>query len=129
MDLEMFELPWPNSDNNHHMPIILRGSRHLSISLTRDAREYRKLVKMIMGFRHPDRVWGSPVSVTIHLYPPRKGCDTNNYWKSLQDALTHAGVWTDDRIVVESHAFRHRPVGRNDAKVQVIIKSAEAPDG
>lgn len=42
------------------------------------------------------------VKVSIGLAPPRNnGWDIDNYTKALFDALTHAGVWKDDKLVVK----------------------------
>ncbi|WP_272527606.1 MULTISPECIES: RusA family crossover junction endodeoxyribonuclease [unclassified Providencia] len=48
------------------------------------------------------------VSVTVRMYPPSKRrMDIDNYLKAPFDALTHAGVWSDDvqvrRAVIEWH--------------------------
>ncbi|HDK1309235.1 TPA: RusA family crossover junction endodeoxyribonuclease, partial [Escherichia coli] len=42
----------------------------------------------------------APASVEIVLFPPDNRIrDLDNYNKALFDALTHAGVWEDDRQV------------------------------
>ena len=123
MRTEKIILPWPNSDNDHHQPIVrrIKGKMVPGIALTETAKSYRTLVKMILGIRQPDRRWDCRLDIKIDLYPPRRGCDTNNYWKSLQDALTHAGVWRDDVLAVGSAAERHDAVGKAKANVVVVI--------
>ena len=36
------------------------------------------------------------VSLTITLAPRQRGCDRDAYWKSLLDALVHAGLLVND---------------------------------
>jgi len=126
MKPETFSLPWPNSDNNHHIPVAVRSKRfngHVGkIVLSKDAASYRALVKMLLGIRSDKRRWSCPLDISIDLFPPRRGCDTTNYWKSLCDALTHAGVWDDDVLVVEARARRHDPVGKKKSSVTVLIE-------
>ena len=48
-----------------------------------------------------------PVDFTVIIYPPdRRVRDLDNHLKSLQDSLTHAGVWVDDSQVRQLHVYR-----------------------
>ncbi|HHR6466248.1 TPA: RusA family crossover junction endodeoxyribonuclease, partial [Providencia alcalifaciens] len=56
--------------------------------------------------RKKPKVITEHVSVTVKMYPPSKRrMDIDNYLKAPFDALTHAGVWSDDvqvrRAIIE----------------------------
>jgi crossover junction endodeoxyribonuclease RusA len=69
------------------------------VILSKRGREYRKAcvseVHRQLGGK-PEPLTGR-LSVHARFYPPdKRRRDLDNHWKSLLDALTHAGVWDDD---------------------------------
>jgi crossover junction endodeoxyribonuclease RusA len=64
----------------------------------------------------------SSVSLTVCLtFPDRRRCDISNRIKALEDAITKAGVWTDDCLVDELIIRRH-PVSKSSSGASVIIQ-------
>jgi crossover junction endodeoxyribonuclease RusA len=64
------------------------------------------------------------VSLFAAIYPAdRRKQDLDNRSKSLQDALTHAGVWLDDEQIDELHIVRREVV--KGGQVKVVIAPIE----
>lgn len=64
--------------------------------------------------------------VTIHP-ADRRSQDLDNRAKSLQDALTHAGVWLDDEQIDDLHLVRREVIKGGMVKVVISeIKQSEA---
>lgn len=92
-----FSLPWPPSVN--HMYITRRGS--FQRIRTETARNYDNTVYAIV--HNLCKLTGN-LELTIKLFPPdNRRRDIDNYNKITLDALTHAGVWTDDSQVKKLH--------------------------
>jgi len=50
------------------------------------------------------------VSVSMQLIPPNKRkYDIDNRCKALFDALSHAGMWTDDEQIDRLHIYKRTP--------------------
>lgn len=95
-------LPFPPSLNTIWRRV---GSKTL---LSADGRKYRLAVAQVVA--QQKGAFFEPIAgrlrVTIHVHAPDKRCrDLDNLPKSINDALTHAGLWIDDsqidRLVVE----------------------------
>ena len=103
-------LPWPPSVN--HEWTMARGR----MILTQTGRQYRARVNaLVMGQRHeghlPLAPLDFPLAVRLDLWPPdRRRRDADNYAKAAFDALTHAGVWSDDCLVKDLRSVMHGPV-------------------
>jgi crossover junction endodeoxyribonuclease RusA len=66
------------------------------------------------------RVLEGRVSLFAAIYPAdRRKQDIDNRAKSLQDALTHAGVWLDDEQIDELHLVRREVI--KGGMVKVVI--------
>ncbi len=111
-------LPWPPSTNSYWQPFAIEygaqcrccrrriGRGRVVMTLTPRAKLFRSdvvvAIRQQLGGRplEPFRV---QVRVDIELRPPDcRDRDIDNHdGKSLFDALTHAGVWTDDKLVRE----------------------------
>lgn len=63
----------------------------------------------------------TPADVTVKLHPPMDGKrrDIDNPIKAAFDALTKAGVWTDDSVVKELHVSMCEPMPRGRMYVEV----------
>jgi crossover junction endodeoxyribonuclease RusA len=112
-------LPWPPSVNAYYQSISGLHGR----MLTKRARLYRTEVaeairlKLGPGALTPYR---TPVRIDIELRAPdRRARDLDNHLKGLFDALTHAGVWTDDGLVDEL-TVRRGPLTVNGAALVLI---------
>lgn len=89
----VFEIPAPPPTANH-----IWKNGHGRNYLSARAASYYKLVALTThGERVPDD-WNS-VDVEIIVQLTRKSGDVDNRIKPVLDALTRAGVWTDDSIV------------------------------
>lgn len=122
-------LPWPPSVN--HEWTMARGR----MILTQTGRQYRARVNAyVMGRRHegslPLAPLDCPLAVRLDLWPPdRRRRDADNYAKAAFDALTNAGVWTDDCVVKDCRSVMHGPVrgGMVRITVESYADEEEAP--
>jgi Holliday junction resolvase RusA-like endonuclease len=65
----------------------------------------------------------APCAVSLHFHPPNKRRrDLHNYPKAIMDALTHAGVWEDDSLVVQWSGVVH-PVDKDDPRAVIEIRA------
>lgn len=98
-----FRLPWPPSVNRYWRHV---GGKTL---LSKTGREYKaRAVAMLerqkrVGFTTFQDSVG--VALVFHAPDSRKR-DLDNYFKALFDCVTDSGVWKDDSIVGEIHAYR-----------------------
>lgn len=118
------DLPWPPSLNNcwRHVVIPSRGGKGRSCTLlSKDGRLYREaVVKQCNG----GESMAGRLKVTLELYPPtRRSCDVDNYAKSVLDALTHAGVYSDDSQVDDLRIIRRNVL--RGGKCAVTIEQME----
>ena len=94
-------LPWPPSVNHYYQPTTRRSGRrvHSSIVLGAKAKQYRqRVVSLLRG--HISEPFSVPLAMHQVLHEPKGPTgDIDNRNKGLLDALTHAGVWTDDKLV------------------------------
>ena len=124
-------LPWPPSVN--HEWTMARGRTILS----QQGRQYRARVNAyVMGQRHegnlPMAPLDYPLAVRLDLWPPdRRRRDADNYAKAAFDALTHAGVWSDDCLVKDCRSVMHSPVRGGQIRITVapFADEEEAPRG
>jgi len=66
------------------------------------------------------------VSLFVAIHPASKKVhDLDNRAKSLQDALTHAGVWLDDSQIDELHMVRREVI--KGGLVRVVITEMDQP--
>lgn len=110
-------LPWPPTANMYwrHPTRGPLAGRHL---ISAEGRAYRKAVKRSLVALKP---FGGRLHVAIHAYPPdSRRRDLDNLTKGLLDALTHAGVWTDDEQIDHLEIIRHE-VAPGGA-IEVMVK-------
>jgi len=124
-------LPWPPSVN--HEWTMARGR----MILTQTGRQYRARVNAyVMGRRHegslPLAPIETPLAVRIDMWPPdRRRRDADNYAKAAFDALTHAGLWSDDSLVRDLRSVMHAPARGGVLRLTVApyADEEEAPRG
>lgn len=128
-----FRLPWPPSCNRAWRRV---GDRTL---LSREQRQYRETVKAelaewrLCDDREPLADMALPLTerlaVALHFHAPtRGGYDLDNRPKALLDAMTHAGLWTDDGLIDCLMLYRAEPAP-GDAGVTVRIWRYDPVDG
>jgi len=111
------ELPFPPSINHYFS--YYQGRPVLS----KDARSYRHQVRRIAIARSIKPLMGS-LNVHIDIFPPdKRRRDIDNCFKSVLDALQHAGVFWDDSQIIVLHAVKH-PAAQ-DGYVVVAISELE----
>jgi crossover junction endodeoxyribonuclease RusA len=102
-----FELPFPPSNNTYYRKVNNR------VIISKKGREYRKRVKQcisLYGLNMSPIDYKMLVSVELHQ-PDLRTRDSDNFSKAMYDALTKAGFWLDDSLVIES---RFRLMPKND---------------
>ena len=93
------ELPYPPTINTYWRRV---GSKTL---ISKAGREFRQRVISLIAYE-PFKKFTGPIAVSIVAYPPdRRRRDLDNLFKSLLDAMEHAGVYEDDsqiaRLAIE----------------------------
>ena len=89
-------LPWPPSNNRYYRHN--RGRTHISA----EGQAYRDNVARIIKGSMLDIGLAMPVKIRIECHmPDRRRRDLDNLQKAAFDALTKAGFWLDDELVVD----------------------------
>lgn len=113
---ELLTFPYPPSGN--HSAKHANGRHWLQPTTIR----YREDVARLVGMYKAAWNITGPVKVTYWLCPPdRRARDADNVLKSLNDALTKAGVWEDDsnKILRELRVIWGDPVKHGEVRVQI----------
>ncbi len=118
-------LPFPPSVNTYWRapnkgPL---AGRHL-ISAKGRAYQSDACAAIIEQLRRLPKPSSAPAAVEIVLFPPdARRRDIDNYNKALFDALTHAGIWEDDRQI-KRMLVEWGPVTQK-GKVEITISKYE----
>jgi crossover junction endodeoxyribonuclease RusA len=93
--LIVLELPFPPSVNTYWRNFNGR------MLISKKGREYRKAVSDQVLIQRGAKHYCGPVKITIEAYrPDERKRDLDNLLKAPLDALTHAGVYCDDNLIV-----------------------------
>ena len=112
-------LPWPPSVNGYWRSV---NGRQI---LSKRARQYRVAASeaLLEHIRQP--MIEGPIVVTERFYPPTKReYDLDNFRKAYRDAMTHFGIWGDDRQIVQDHG-RKCEVDKHNPRVEIEIQKVE----
>jgi len=92
--------------------------------LSKDARSYRHHVRRIAIAKGIKPLMG-PLHIHIDIFPPdKRRRDIDNCFKSVLDALQHAGVFWDDSQIIVLHAVKY-PAAKDGC---VVVKIHEMED-
>lgn len=106
-------LPWPPSLNRYWRSVSGR------VLISADGRKYRETV--VAASYQAARFGGDPIAVQIDAWlPDLRRRDVDNLLKAPLDALTHAGVWTDDEQVQEL-SIRKAGVDRDNPRLEIHV--------
>lgn len=108
--LARIQLPWPPSNNDMRIPIIGRSGKP-QIVLSNEAARYKRIAQAeCMVWREGRPTIDQHVTLLAWMRPPsNRRYDIDNFWKLAMDAMTDAGVWTDDSLCVTKVGIK-RPV-------------------
>jgi len=103
-----FVLPYPPLNNVYYR--YVQGK----VLISRAGRQYRTQVAGIIQAewpRHIRRPFNTFLDVTLLLHPPsrRHNPDADAFAKAPMDALQHAGVYLNDKLVTDLHCLRREP--------------------
>ena len=105
-------LPWPPSNNRYYRHN--RGRTHISA----EGQAYRDNVARIIKGSMLDIGLAMPVKIRIECHMPDRR-DLDNLQKAAFDALTKAGFWLDDELVVDYRVVK-MPVNKG-GKLELTI--------
>jgi len=118
----ILNLPWPPSVN-HYWRSITRGKLAGRVLISQQGRKYRaQVLRDVMPLRLSPPT--GRLAVHVDAFPPdNRRRDLDNIGKALLDALTHAGVITDDGDIDDYRVIRRAkaPQGR----VRVFVSQHE----
>jgi crossover junction endodeoxyribonuclease RusA len=96
-------LPWPPSTNTYWRMFQNR------MIISAKGREYRKAVADQVLIQRGAKHLAGKMKVTIGAYrPDERKRDLDNLLKSTLDALSHAGVYEDDSLIVDLRVYWER---------------------
>ena len=102
MTIQVF-LPFPPSVNNYYKQTRSGGHKYLP----KEVRDYRDRVDEAINQQVPGLEICYNIAVSCQLYmPDKRKRDLDNYMKGLLDAVTQAGLWTDDSLIDQLTIYR-----------------------
>ncbi len=111
----VLHLPWPPSVNNYY-----KSGRHGQRYVSLRVQEYRAAVLESIAEQAPGLCLEDRLFVEVYLFAPTKRqYDVDNHMKGLLDALTHSGLWEDDRLVDQLHIYRGVIVKGGSVRVEI----------
>jgi crossover junction endodeoxyribonuclease RusA len=122
-------LPWPPSVNHYWRPAIRKrrnGQMYSRILLTEGAERYRADALESL-FRQGFIPLGPDAELELEeiYYPPTNADrDIDNFRKAYRDAMTHAGVWGDDKQITKDGG-EMMPRDKDNPRVEVTIRIRE----
>lgn len=94
------DLPWPPTMNTYW-----RNWNGRTV-ISKAGREYRQAVVDQVSIQGGAKNFTGKLRVVIKAYrPDRRKRDLDNLLKASLDALTHAGVWSDDGLIVDLRIY------------------------
>lgn len=110
-------LPYPPTANHLRRPATVNGKARLVN--TKRAGDYYREVALHVAAQYRGRPLQGDLSVEVYVHPPdKRRRDLLNVEKALFDALSKAGVWSDDSQVVKA-TWTKRDV---EAKGRVVVR-------
>lgn len=94
----VFQLPWPPSVNDYYTRTKFGG-----LAVKKRGKNYREITAqtlMLAGW--PESVGKVRVQLQLHA-PDNRRRDSDNIKKCLFDALTKAGLYSDDSLIDDDH--------------------------
>ena len=108
------ELPFPPSVNRMWRSVQGR------VLISAEGRSYRKAVADQVLVQRAAKQLAGRLAVSIFAFPPdKRRRDLDNLFKSVLDALTHAGVWLDDEQIDALSIRRGHAVAPGSVRVEV----------
>lgn len=124
-----FYLPYPPSINNYYV------RTKYGTMIGKAGKAYRSgVIESVQEQLGPWDPLDGSLYVAIVLFPPdNRKRDLDNTQKALLDAITHSGVWVDDRQVDQLFVYRGEKAPGGKIYVQIneagpIIKQGQEAD-
>jgi len=110
------DLPFPPSVNTYWRTFQGR------MLISKKGREYRKAVSEQILLQKCNKHLKGKIRVTIEAWrPDKRRRDLDNLLKAPLDALTHAGVYEDDQLIVDLRIFwAEDQAGKLKVKIEEI---------
>lgn len=117
-----FTLPLPPTINTYY-GMRPRGGRFVKPA----GLAFRKAVADVVA-QAGHKTLSGRLAMFVAIHPAdRRSQDLDNRAKSLQDALTHAGVWLDDEQIDDLHLVRREVIKGGMVKVVIAELSNQLP--
>ena len=95
--MTVIKVTYPTVTGNHYKTINFARRR---VFVTKAGQMYRLAIKADLMGSGAVKGYDVPLSVKMKIVPPdRRRRDIDNICKTLFDALTLAGLWTDDKLI------------------------------
>ena len=99
-------MPWPPSVNRYWRTFQGR------MIISAEGRSYRKAVADQVMIQRGAKHYEGKLNVVIEAWrPDNRRRDLDNLLKAILDALTHAGVWVDDGLIVDLRIYWADSIG------------------
>lgn len=117
-----FSVPWPPSDNDRKIPIIVRG-KPMAVHPP-EVLQYKESLYWILcaqGIRVSEPITAL-VKLNLAMYPQNNRVDIQNGLKVFADALQYAKVLKNDRQIIDIHLWKAGtdPQGRIDVRLEPL---------
>ena len=126
MHYELY-LPFPPSNNNYYVK-TQRG-----VFISHKGRKFRDEVASAINEQLPGELIEDRILIeTVYFMPDKRRRDIANYSKALHDAITVAGLWSDDELIDQNFEYRGAVVKNGSVFIRItpagpILKVGESP--
>lgn len=117
----IIHLPFPPTVNSYYFKGKILSSK---------GRKYSQSVEEAVHEQGVHLELTASLNMAVILYmPDRRTRDLDNYMKALQDSLTKAGVWQDDKQIDQLTIYRGCVISKGKAIVRISEGAPVLPDG
>lgn len=92
--------------------------------MPKHCQNYLDTLRLLLRAAFPQQPFDAPLTVNLHFFRPRTPTaknfgDIDNLAKAVLDAANGV-IWTDDKLIIELHAFKYKGAGKIILEVDEI---------